>query len=178
MVADKTVRDRPTEKQAEALLEALVGDIDIGEQQVAPKSPHALTHLEAALGRGQVLYPYMLDRLAAPGSIVTRKYRGDGSSKIWVEANAELDAFEAKRDATLDYLQGCVDALRPEPSSEVGVKGLRAKFRAACDLLGSYVEEHDAGVAAANPGEQACPCELCGKAQELLLHENEGGDPR
>jgi hypothetical protein len=51
------LKDLPTvtKEQALAFLDALVGWEDIADQQARPKSPHALTHIEAVLGRGNTL---------------------------------------------------------------------------------------------------------------------------
>jgi hypothetical protein len=90
-------KDRPTREQALAFVEALTGWTEFfeGHDMGEPKSQHASTHLAAVLGSGCVPNVYVIGQSYAP----VPPFGADNA---------------AKRDGLLDYLQGCVDALRPE----------------------------------------------------------------
>ena len=53
-----------TPEQALAFLDSLVGYIDVADQQGRPKSEHARTHLEAALGYGNVGWEHDVQQFA------------------------------------------------------------------------------------------------------------------
>lgn len=85
------MRDKPTKRQSLALVDALVGWTDYapdGDVFGRPKSPYVDAHLRGA------------DLVAWPEDFERERNR-----------NAQNDD---RRDALLDYLQGCIDALRPE----------------------------------------------------------------
>jgi hypothetical protein len=83
------VKDKPTEKQAQALIEVMVGWEPVVEGEGRRKSPLVAACLEGALGLDQI-----------PG----------GAHWFQKPSLAEGPLCTG----FLDHLQGCVDALRPE----------------------------------------------------------------
>jgi hypothetical protein len=80
-----------TRSQAAAFVDSLTGWIDLSEDNGTPKSPHALTHLNAVLGLGRV--PGVQDVIRAN------------------EGAAFKSSFD-KVNNLADFLEGVVKALR------------------------------------------------------------------
>lgn len=89
-----------TPKQAWAFVDALVGWESVADQQIRPNSPHARTHLQAALGINEL--PSWSDM-----------------NKYILSPNDEFAAQDAgalrRANALLDYLAAVVAALSVQP---------------------------------------------------------------
>lgn len=85
-----------TPEQALAFLDSLIGYIDVADQQGRPKSEHARTHLEAALGHGNVGWEHDVQQFR-------RSLKG----------NQYIDNDSVVRiNLLLDYLSAVVAALK------------------------------------------------------------------